>query len=924
MNAFVTTRRRAWVVMSAVIALVMSAIAFSAQPAHAVGTGTSSISGRITLPAGIDPATAGLSVGVYEASADNSSVGGSVTPQGDFVVSGLAAGTYKVEFRAWNAPSVLPGWYGGAVDFASAKTVTVAVGQRATGIDATLAQAGSIAGTLSAVPESGANVIAWRLDGSGQWSQVGYQHVPADGPYELSGLAAGTYTLQFNTGIYRDQYWKLQGDIGSATRIEVTGGALTGFDADVSAGLTTPSLNVIGSRQVGSVLQVTGTWETQPDTVSYQWLANGTAIAGATSSTYTPTASVVGASVSVRFVGEKAGYVSATDVIQVGTISKGFITAGTPSTTGTTVTGATLTAVPGTWPTGTTFTYQWTASGTNIAGATGKTFVLTSAQQGRLVAVVVTGTLAGYEPATGRSAGIGPSQADGYAAPTPTVSGTPAVASTLTAVTGTWTAGTVLSYQWYASDTAISGATASTFKLTSAQAGKTVSVTVTGKLGGNTRAVKPSAATAKVATATTPTVAGTAAVGSTLTATAGAWTTGTALTYQWYASGAAITGATASTFKLTSAQAGKTITVAVKGTLSGYATVTKTSAATANVATVATPTISGTAEVASTLTAKTGTWTTGTTFTYQWYASGTAISGATASTFKLTSAQEGTTITVAVKGTLSGYSTITKTSAATVTVATASTPTISGTLTVGSTLTATTGTWTTGTALTYQWYASGTAISGATASTFKLTSAQAGKAITVAVTGALSGYPTITKTSAATAKVATVATPWISEWIAVGSTLKANTGAWTTGTTFTYQWYVNGAAVSGATASAYTLTTAHAGKTITLAVKGTLSGYPTITKTSEVTPKVATVATPTISGTAKVGSTLTAKTGSWTTGTAFTYQWYAGGTAIPGATASTYQLATAQKGTAVSVLVTGTLSGYQTIVKGSSAVVPVG
>ncbi|MFF2372595.1 beta strand repeat-containing protein [Agromyces sp. NPDC058110] len=828
-----TRRPRAWAVLGAVIALVFASVGISAAPADAaIPSGTGSISGHITLPAGIDPATAGLSVGVFEASVDNSSMGGSISPTGDFTVPGLGAGTYKLEFRAWNEPSVLPGWYGGAADFASAATVTLTAGQQLTGIDATLAQAGSIAGTLSGVPDGGANVIVWRLDGTDQWSQAGYQHVAANGPYEISGLAAGTYTLQFNTGVHRDQYWKLQGDLASATRIEVAGGALTGIDADVSAGLSTPSLNVSGSRQVGSVLQVTGTWETQPDTVTYQWYTNGTAIAGATASTYTPTAAVVGASVSVRFVGEKAGYVSATDVIEAGTISKGIITAGTPSITGTTVTGATLTAVPGTWPTGATFTYQWTASGANIAGATGKTFVLTSAQQGRLVAVVVTGTLPGYEPATGRSAGIGPSQADGYAAATPTVSGTPAVASTLTAVTGTWTSGTVLSYQWYASGAAISGATASTFKLTSAQAGKTISVTVTGKLGGNTRAVKPSAATAKVATATTPTVAGSAAVGSTLTATPGAWTAGSALTYQWYASGTAISGATASTFKLTSTQAGKAITVAVKGTLSGYATVTKTSAATAKVATVATPTISGAAEVASTLTAKTGTWTTGTTFTYQWYASGTAISGATASTYKLTSAQQGTTITVAVKGTLSGYPTITKTSAATAKVATVATPWISEWIAVGSTVKANTGTWTSGTTFTYQWYVNGTAVSGATASTFPLTTSHAGKTITLAVKGTLSGYSTITKTSEVTPKVATVATPTISGTAKVGSTLTAKTGTWTTGTAFTYQWYAGGTAIPGATASTYQLATAQKGTAVSVLVTGTLSGYQTIVKGS--------------------------------------------------------------------------------------------
>lgn len=78
-----------------------------------------------------------------------------------------------------------------------------------------------------------------------------------------------------------------------------------------------------------------------------------------------------------------------------------------------------------------------------------------------------------------------------------------------------------------------------------------------------------------------------------------------------------------------------------------------------------TPTISGTARVGSKLTAVPGTWTSGVTFSYAWYASGVAISGATGPTHVLTSAQRGTTITVRVTGRKAGYVSVTKTSAAT-------------------------------------------------------------------------------------------------------------------------------------------------------------------------------------------------------------------------------------------------------------------
>ncbi|UOQ88482.1 hypothetical protein MUN74_14550 [Agromyces endophyticus] len=672
MSSLLSARPRAWIVVGAVVALVLAAIGISAPPAHAeVGTGTASISGHVTLPEGVDPEAAGLTVSAFEASVDNASVGGWISPEGDFTIPYLAAGTYKLRFMTWDDDSVLTAWWKDGFDFASAQTVTVADGQELAGVDMTLVRASTISGKLTGVPENGAGVFPWRRDASGEWVREGdYVRIGTDGEYLITGLRAGTYTLLFNTGTYPDQYWKLQREIATATPIEVgIGQALTGFDANVSAALWMPQLNVSGSLQVGSTMQVTATWQIQPDAVTYQWFANAVAITGATSATYVPTADLVGKQLSVRVDGRKAGYVPTWDTAVRGTVVKGSLTPGVAMFTGTGVVGSTLTASAGGWPSGTQFSYQWAYADGNIAGATGKTFTITTAQRGRGIYLKLTGTLPAYDSRTVFAAEHIFVDAGTFTAATPTISGTAAVGSTLTAKTGTWTTNatfpTKFSYKWFASGVAISGATASTYKLTSAQAGKTISVVVTGTVGGNIRAIKQSAATAKVATVATPTISGTAAVGSTLTAKPGTWTSGTVFSYQWYASGTAITGATASTFKLTSAQAGKTVTVTVKGALSGYTTVSKSSAATAKVATVATPTISGTAAVGSTLTAKPGTWTTGTTFSYQWYASGTAISGATSSTFKLTSLQKGKTITVKVTGSLSGYPTIAKTSAAT-------------------------------------------------------------------------------------------------------------------------------------------------------------------------------------------------------------------------------------------------------------------
>ncbi|MFD6178812.1 MULTISPECIES: hypothetical protein [unclassified Isoptericola] len=167
------------------------------------------------------------------------------------------------------------------------------------------------------------------------------------------------------------------------------------------------------------------------------------------------------------------------------------------------------------------------------------------------------------------------------------------------------------------------------------------------------------------------------------------------------------------------------------------------------------PTISGKVRVGSKLTAKPGTWTKGTTLTYTWKVSGKAVK--TGKTFTPAAKHVGKKVTVAVRGKKSGYRSVTRTSAAkTIAKGVFKTvmPTISGSRTVGATLTAKAGSWSpTPTRFTYQWRADGAVISGKTSKTLRLTSAQNGKRITVKITGSRAGYATVSRTSAATAKV---------------------------------------------------------------------------------------------------------------------------------------------------------------------------
>ncbi|MGW0574607.1 Tat pathway signal protein [Streptomyces sp. NPDC002920] len=152
-----------------------------------------------------------------------------------------------------------------------------------------------------------------------------------------------------------------------------------------------------------------------------------------------------------------------------------------------------------------------------------------------------------------------------------------------------------------------------------------------------------------------PKVTGTAKTGAKVTATPGGWSaTPTSYTYQWKADGRAIGGATAKTYTVPASLVGKKLTVTVTAVRSGWRSASATSAAVtvakgdAPRATKA-PVVSGTAKVGKTLKTTRGTWSpAATSYAYQWYANGRAISGATKSSLVLKSAQKGKKITVKV------------------------------------------------------------------------------------------------------------------------------------------------------------------------------------------------------------------------------------------------------------------------------------
>jgi fibronectin type 3 domain-containing protein len=169
------------------------------------------------------------------------------------------------------------------------------------------------------------------------------------------------------------------------------------------------------------------------------------------------------------------------------------------------------------------------------------------------------------------------------------------------------------------------------------------------------------------------------------------------------------------------------------------------------------------------------------------------------------------------------------------------------------------------------------------------------------------------------APVNTVA-PVVSGSATRGATLTASSGTWTNpGSAYAYQWQRSGSTsgswvnIAGAGSSTYTPTTADEGAQLRVQVTtatqwGLATASSAATGKVQASPPVNTKA-PAITGSAKVGVVLTATAGTWSgTGNSYSYQWQRntaqGYVAIKGATAATYQAATADQGAQLRVLVT--------------------
>lgn len=158
-----------------------------------------------------------------------------------------------------------------------------------------------------------------------------------------------------------------------------------------------------------------------------------------------------------------------------------FPTIGSPSFSGISQVGATLTATTGSWsPTPTSFTYQWKRDGMDINFATNSTYLVTGDDYLRNISVTVAASRVGYitTPRTTGTMYIS-LKGDLQNVPNLTVNGTMMVGETLYAVTSGFPSNTNISFQWQQNLANISSAISDSYQIQPTDKYRTIGLRVT-------------------------------------------------------------------------------------------------------------------------------------------------------------------------------------------------------------------------------------------------------------------------------------------------------------------------------------------------------------------------------------------------------------------------------------------------------------
>jgi hypothetical protein len=159
--------------------------------------------------------------------------------------------------------------------------------------------------------------------------------------------------------------------------------------------------SIVGAARVGVTLTVSSTPWPQGTALSYQWLADGQPIPGATAQTLALTAGLRGKVITVQVTGVK-GTQTWTQVsapiakVAVGKIAKHPA----PKISGKAKVGAKLKVKAGKWDKGVKKAYRWYVGSKRIKGAKSATLKVKAGWVGKTIRVKVVGSKAGYKSVT--------------------------------------------------------------------------------------------------------------------------------------------------------------------------------------------------------------------------------------------------------------------------------------------------------------------------------------------------------------------------------------------------------------------------------------------------------------------------------------------------------------------------------------------
>ena len=211
---------------------------------------TGAFTGQVTAEDGTTPLS-GINVRAYQQTGPESwLLVDTVQTAGDgtYTVNGLDADIYRAKFED-PAGDYVSEYYDDRDTFTFATNFEVADGGTTTGIDAALAQAGHIAGTVTVAgdntPIEDIIVSAWYSTTSG-WQRISDDLTALDGTYDIGSLSAGNYRVRF-ADVYEPPRYAEEVYDNAATLDD-------GMDVAVSAGSTTSGIDAV----LGEYGRITG------------------------------------------------------------------------------------------------------------------------------------------------------------------------------------------------------------------------------------------------------------------------------------------------------------------------------------------------------------------------------------------------------------------------------------------------------------------------------------------------------------------------------------------------------------------------------------------------------------------------------------------------------------------------------------------